>query len=89
MFNVRAQIEKTKKFVKNHPTVTACAVTAVVTAKFTHDKDISRLKNIAAQLLLEEHERDNLLMDLTSFIDTRGLREEFFAFSRIAAVEAE
>lgn len=82
MYNsLKAQLEKTKAFVKEHPTLVACAATAVVTHRLTRDSDVTKMKAIAAQLMLNEMERAALLTDTTSFIDAKGLTEEFFAFA--------
>lgn len=75
------RIRRTAQFVQRHQTLCACAATAVITAKMTHDSDVAAMKNIAAQLLQNEGEKHNLLIDLTSFVDARGLREEFMAWA--------
>jgi Zn-finger domain-containing protein len=71
-------VRRTKQFVEEHPTVTACAVTALVTAKLVHDKDVDALKRATDLLLRKEEERFALLQDTTSFIDARGLSQDFF-----------
>jgi hypothetical protein len=79
--SLKIRFEQTKQFVKKHPTVVACAVTAVVTAKVTRDKDVEALKAIAAEMMLNEADRSALLLDTTSFIDAKGLTKEFIAFA--------
>ena len=78
---VKTRIDKTKQFVKSHQTIITCAATAVVTAYVVHDKDIVRLKAIAARQMLKEDERLAMLLDAASFIDSKGLTEEFFDFA--------
>lgn len=78
MPNLRTQIENTKRFVKEHKTLTACAATAVVTARIVRDKDAAALKAISAHVLLLESERFAMLLDATAFIDRKGLTEEFY-----------
>lgn len=34
--DLKIAVDKTKKFVKQHPTATACAVSAIVASKITH-----------------------------------------------------
>lgn len=78
---VKTRIRQTVRFVQQHPTLCACAATAVITAKLTRDDDIATLKDMMGQLMLAEAERAALLTDTTSFIDARGLTEEFFAWA--------
>lgn len=78
---IKIRIRQTVRFVQQHPTLCACAATMVVTAKMTRDNDIATMKDITCQLMLKETERAALLTDTTSFIDARGLTEEFFAWA--------
>jgi hypothetical protein len=81
MFDIRRKVEQTRQFVREHPTVSSCVATAVVTAYVVHDREITALKRIAVELLQDQHERNNLLMDITSFVDHKGLRTEFLNFA--------
>lgn len=78
---IRPEIEKAKKFVKDHPTLTACIVTAVVTSRLSYDvacKDI--LNDVYDQTYQWGHQAGQMevhLLEAYEFIDDKGLFEEF------------
>jgi hypothetical protein len=78
---IKTRVEKIKLFVKKHQTLVACSTAAAVTAYIVRDKDITRLKAIVAQQALKEDQKFALLLDVTSFIDHKGLTEEFYDFA--------
>lgn len=79
--SIRPVIDKTKVFVKKHRTAVACTATAVVTAYVVHDREVGALKAIAARQMLAQDDQLAMLLDTTSFIDAKGLSEEFFDFA--------
>lgn len=80
--HLKTQLEKTKEFVKKHPTLTSCAATAAVTAYAFHDRDVKTMKAIAARAMLAtDHRFEKLLDAQTQFIDAKGLKEEFINFA--------
>jgi ribonuclease HII len=75
------RIRRTILFVQRHPTLCACAATAVITAKLTRDDDIDTLKEMTSFFLANENAKLALSQDMASFIDARGLTDEFFQWA--------
>lgn len=79
---IKVRIRQTVQFVQRHQTLCACAATALLTARMTRDSEIAALKETTIYLLNADNERARqaaaMLQDCISFIDARGLTQEFF-----------
>lgn len=77
-------VDRTKKFVKEHPTVSACAVTAVVGYKFGYRSGINLVVNeTVEQSYAWGHQTGVLALQNTimlDFITARGLNESLTDF---------
>lgn len=74
------EIAKAKKFIKEHPTLTACAVTAVVASKLTYNVTTDRIVDQIAEYFYEVgHESGILLAEntiLREFVNENELADE-------------
>jgi len=78
---IKIRIRATVQFVRRHQTLCACAATAIITAKLTRDDDVASLKEMTNFFLANEGAKFALQQDMASFIDARGLTEEFFKWA--------
>lgn len=82
---VKTRIRSTVQFVQRHQTLCACAATAVITARMTRDSEIAALKETAIYLVSAKNEEfaqaGAMLQDAISFIDARGLTQEFLTWA--------
>lgn len=87
---VRNAAEKTKQFVKAHPTASACAVTFVVTWKMSHDVTMSGIieqtTDLAHQLGRENGILETMLYTAEGFIKEQGLEPEFAQYAHMIQV---
>lgn len=84
--SVRKAANKTKMFVQDHPTVTACVITAVVTARITKTRvsraQIEEIKGFMYTLGYEAGETDAYAYLLQRFVHDKGLQDEVDQFTR-------
>lgn len=82
---IKTRIRSTIRFVQRHQTLCACAATALITARLTRDSEIAALKETTIYLLNADTEQARqaaaMLQDCVSFIDARGLTDEFFRWA--------
>lgn len=74
--SVKSTVRRTKKFVKEHKTLSACAVTAVVTFKLAHDlsekKSIAAFGDVVYELGKTAGKRELELLTFYEFLDANG-----------------
>lgn len=78
---VKTQLEKTKRFAQEHPTVVVCAVTAVVSWKLSHDATLKGALDESTALAYEWGQKAGAMeVEVThawDFIQSKGLFDEF------------
>lgn len=83
--SARKAVRKTKKFVTDHPTVAACAVTAVITAKITKvrvtNAQLEELKGFIYSLGYEAGEADAYNTIVHQFVTEKGLQDDLRHFT--------
>lgn len=84
--SVHKAVRNTKKFVTNHPTVAACAVTAVITAKITKSRvetaQLEEIKHYMYNLGYEQGGDDVRHWILATFVHDKGLQDDLDQFTR-------
>ena len=91
--NIRKAAIRTRQFVSDHPTVTACAITGIVSYRVGRNVSISKVgKQVAEitemtyQLGFKTGQCEVLLEDAYQFIKEQGLESEFVEFANIPLV---
>lgn len=82
--NLKTGISKTKQFVKDHPTLTACAITAAISWKMSHNATLKAVLSETTPMSYNwgkyagQLELSNLTH--TEFLESKGLMDEFTDF---------
>lgn len=84
---IKAQIAKTRRFIDEHPTLTACAITGAVSWRVSHNRTLKaalgELKESTELMYTAGHEvgalevQRNILLD---FVNAKGLDTELREF---------
>jgi hypothetical protein len=85
--NIKTSVEKTKAFIKEHKTLVACSVTAVVASAITYNVSTAHVVKKVTEFVYDKgHEFGHVCADLeiaNNFIVEQGLESEFIDFAQI------
>lgn len=80
ILKIKTNIEKVNQFIEKHPTLVACALTAVVTHKITYTRTLNGAIMGMTKGIYEWGTQDGVLLMqrnvLLGFINERGLDDE-------------
>lgn len=81
---IKAQIAKTRRFIDEHPTLTACAITGAISWRVSHNLTLKTVLKESTELMYEAgHDagalevQRNILLD---FVNAKGLDPELREF---------
>lgn len=82
--NLKARVDKTKQFVKEHQTTVACAVTAAITWKLTKNATLNSVLNETTDLAYKWGNETGILefqnAIMFDFINNKGYADELREF---------